>query len=247
MRWVWSLTATLVTGGLLITVAVYGWYGSLEPCQILKSDYLERKKIELERAGDPRKIGKTSVVFIYEKFIDGHVANIKPWQCLKDIAKLRTKHFENFREEALGESIGDQVPDFELLALPGVNGGGLSSEALRAGQVSVVNFFASWCVPCRAEAPLLQQLRDATDVQFLGINYMDKPADAVAWLSKHGNPYDRVAMDQSGETSDGWSLIGLPETYIFDGAGTIIYRHSGVIDQAILTQTILPMIEELSN
>ncbi len=247
MRWVWSLTAVLITGGLLTAVAVYGWYGSLESCQIFKSDYLERKQIEIEQAGDPRNIGEISTVFIYEKFIDGHVANIGPWQCLKDIVKLRTKRFENFREEALSESIGDRVPDFYLLALPGVTGDGLSSEALRAGQVSVVNFFASWCVPCLAEAPFLQQLRDATDVQFLGIDYMDKPADAVAWLSKYGNPYDRVAMDQSGETSDGWSLIGLPETYIVDGAGTIIYRHSGLIDQAILTQTILPMIEELSN
>ncbi len=247
MRWVLSLTAALVTGGLLTAVAVYGWYGSLEPCQILKSDYLERKKTELEQAGDPRNIGEISVAFIYEKFIDGHVANIKPWQCLKDIAKLKTKRFENFREEALSESIGDQAPDFDLPLLPGVKGDGLSSEALRAGQVSVVNFFASWCVPCRVEAPLLQQLRDATDVQFLGINYMDKPADAVTWLSKYGNPYDRVAMDESGETSAGWSLIGLPETYIVDGAGTIIYRHAGLIDQAILTKTILPVIEELSN
>ncbi len=247
MRWVLSLTAAFVTGGLLTTVAVYGWYGSLEPCQIFKSDYLERKKTELEQAGDPRNIGEISTTFIYEKFIDGHVANIRPWQCLKDIVKLRTKRFENFREEALSESIGDRVPDFVLPSLPGVKGGGLSSEALRAGQVSVVNFFASWCVPCLAEAPFLQQLRDATDVQFLGIDYMDKPANAVAWLSKHGNPYDRVAMDESGQTAPGWSLIGLPETYIVDGAGTIIYRHAGLIDQAILTKTILPVIEELSN
>ncbi len=247
MRWVWSLATVLVTGGLLTAVAVYGWYGSLDPCQIFKSDYLERKKTELEQAGDPRNIGEISTTFIYEKFIDGHVANIRPWQCLKDIAKLRTKRFENFREEALSESIGDQVPDFDLPSLPGVNGDDLSSEVLRAGQVSVVNFFASWCVPCLAEAPLLLQLRDATDVQFLGIDYMDKPANAVAWLSKYGNPYDRVAMDESGEASAGWDLIGLPETFIVDGGGTIIYRHAGLVDWAILTQTILPVIEELSN
>ena len=247
MRWVWSLATVLVTGGLLTTVAVLWWYGSLEPCQIFKSDYLEQKKTELERAGDPRNIGEISVAFIYEKYIDGHVANMKPWQCLKNFAKSKTKRFENFREEALSESIGDRAPDFNLLALPGVKGDGLSSEALRAGRVSVVNFFASWCVPCRAEAPYLQQLRDATDVQFLGINYMDKPANAVAWLSKYGNPYDRVAMDESGEASAGWNLIGLPETFIVDGGGTIIYRHAGLVDWAILTQTILPVIEELSN
>lgn len=247
MRWVLSLTAALVTGGLLTAVAVFGWYGSLGPCQILKSDYLERKKIEIAQAGNPLKIGGISVAFIFEKFIDGHVANIGPWQCLKDIAKLSTERFHNLREEALSEAIGNQVPDFDLSSLPGVNGDGLSSGDLRAGQVSVVNFFASWCVPCRAEAPLLEQLRDATDVQFLGINYKDKPANAVAWLSKHGNPYDRVAMDESGQKSLGWNIFGLPETYIVDGTGTIIYRHVGLIDQAILTKTILPVIEELSN
>ena len=72
--------------GRLTAVAVYGWYGSLEPCQIFKSEYLERKKTEMEQAGDPRNIGEISTTLIHEMFIDGHVADMKPWQCLKGLS-----------------------------------------------------------------------------------------------------------------------------------------------------------------
>lgn len=139
--------------------------------------------------------------------------------------------------------IDQLVPEFELP--PVVDGKpGLDSAALR-GEVSMVNFFASWCVPCRYEHPLLMRLAAAGTVTVHGINWKDKPEDARKWLDDLGNPYARIGSDQSGRTGIDWGVYGIPETYLIDAGGRIRYKYVGPMNQALLDQTILPLIEKL--
>lgn len=123
-------------------------------------------------------------------------------------------------------------------------GGGLSWRDL-GGQVSLVNVFASWCVPCRVEHPQLMSLSRDHGVPIFGINQKDKPEDARAWLERHGDPYRAIGADTTGRTSIDWGVYGVPETFVVDAAGRVRYRHVGPIMPRDLTRTILPMIAEL--
>lgn len=139
--------------------------------------------------------------------------------------------------------IDQPVPEFELP--PVVDGKpGLESAALQ-GEVSMVNFFASWCVPCRYEHPLLMRLAAAGTVTINGINWKDRPEDARNWLDDLGNPYARIGSDQSGRTGIDWGVYGIPETYLIDAGGRIRYKYVGPMNQELLDQTILPLIEKL--
>ena len=139
--------------------------------------------------------------------------------------------------------IDQLVPEFELP--PVVDGKpGLDSAALQ-GEVSMVNFFASWCVPCRYEHPLLMRLAAAGTVTVNGINWKDKPEDARKWLDDLGNPYARIGGDQSGRTGIDWGVYGIPETYLIDAGGRIRYKYVGPMNQELLDRTILPLIEKL--
>src|SRR3546814_4129158 len=100
------------------------------------------------------------------------------------------------------------VPDFDLAAVPGLDQPGLATADLAGGGVVMVNFFASWCVPCRAEHPFLSALTEETGVPLYGITHRDKPEDAAAWLAELGNPYRRIGADRSEEhTSELPSLM----------------------------------------
>src|SRR3546814_1440835 len=90
----------------------------------------------------------------------------------------------------------------------------------------MVNFFASWCVPCRAEHPFLSALTEETGIPLYGINHRDKPEDAAAWLAELGNPYRRTAADP-GRAAVEWGVTGVPETFILDGEGRIRHHHRG--------------------
>ncbi len=139
--------------------------------------------------------------------------------------------------------IDQAVPAFELPPL--VNGKpGLDSAALKV-EVALVNVFASWCVPCRYEHPLLMRLAEDGIVPVHGINWKDKPEDAKKWLHELGNPYARIGSDQSGRTGIDWGVYGVPETYLVDAGGRIRYKKVGPMDQEFLDRTMLPMIEKL--
>ncbi len=139
--------------------------------------------------------------------------------------------------------IDQAVPAFELPPL--VDGEpGLDSAALRV-EVALVNVFASWCVPCRYEHPLLMRLAADGTVAVHGINWKDKPEDAKKWLHELGNPYARIGSDQSGRTGIDWGVYGVPETYLVDAGGRIRYKKVGPMDQEFLDRTMLPMIEKL--
>jgi cytochrome c biogenesis protein CcmG/thiol:disulfide interchange protein DsbE len=136
------------------------------------------------------------------------------------------------------------VPDFDLPPL--VSGTpGLKSGELK-GHVSLINFFASWCVPCRAEHPLLLSLAQDKRLQIDGVAYKNKPEDATGYLAELGNPYARVVLDQPGRTAIDFGVYGVPESYLIDRQGRIRFRQVGPLTEAVIEGQIKPLIAELS-
>lgn len=126
--------------------------------------------------------------------------------------------------------ISKPVPEFDLPAIEGVATPGLSQADLQAmGDVTVVNVFASWCGPCRAEHPILTRMAEDMGFNLVGINYKDKPDAAAKWLTELGNPYTRIGADYSGRASIEWGLTGVPESYIISADGIILYREAGPV------------------
>ncbi len=139
--------------------------------------------------------------------------------------------------------IGKPVPEFSL---PPVKGRtlGLASTDLK-GEVSLVNVFASWCVACRAEHPLLMELKQKGVVPIHGLNYKDRPEDAEKWLGELGDPYTRTGADINGRVAIDWGVYGVPETFVIDRQGMIAYKQIGPINPEVLEKTILPLIRKL--
>lgn len=139
--------------------------------------------------------------------------------------------------------IGKPVPQFSL---PPVKGRvlGLASADLK-GEVALVNVFASWCVACRAEHPLLMELKRSGLVPIHGLNYKDRPDDAEAWLNKLGDPYTRTGADISGRVGIDWGVYGVPETFVIDRDGRIAYKQIGPLTPEALRDTIIPLIDSL--
>ncbi len=139
--------------------------------------------------------------------------------------------------------IGKPVPEFSL---PPVKGRalGLSTADLK-GQVALVNVFASWCVACREEHPVLLELAKKGIVPIHGLDYKDKPADAQAWLDELGDPYTRTGADITGRVGIDWGVYGVPETFVVDRNGVIAYKHIGPITPKALEDTILPLVRKL--
>lgn len=111
------------------------------------------------------------------------------------------------------------------------------------GQVTLVNFWASWCGPCRVEHPVLMDLADE-GLAIVGINYKDDPANAQGFLAELGNPYTSVGADNSGRTGIDWGIYGVPETFVLDADGQIILRFPGPVTQSALENRIRPAIAE---
>ena len=139
--------------------------------------------------------------------------------------------------------IGKPVPVFELGPVQGREYG-LSSRDLR-GEVSLVNVFASWCVACRDEHPLLLALNRESVVPIHGLNYKDAPNDAAAWLDALGDPYSRIGADLNGRVGLDWGVYGVPETFVVDRDGRIAYKHIGPVTPRVLDETILPLLRRL--
>ncbi len=139
--------------------------------------------------------------------------------------------------------IGEPVPEFSLPGIPG-HEDGLSTADFRDGEVVLVNVFASWCIPCRQEHPLFMELARTGDIKIYGLNQRDKVEDAVQWLATFGDPYDRVGSDLDGRAGIEWGVYGVPETFIVDGQGLIIYKHISVVTREILNKEILPLVKQ---
>lgn len=138
--------------------------------------------------------------------------------------------------------IGRGVPVFTLAAVDGLDRPGFGNRDFGQGRPVIVNVFASWCVPCRDEHPVLVELKRRTALPLYGIDYKDDPKAARRFLDELGNPFDRVGADPSGRTSIDWGVYGVPETYIVDGEGRIAYKHVGPLTPAIVEAEILPAL-----
>jgi cytochrome c biogenesis protein CcmG, thiol:disulfide interchange protein DsbE len=124
--------------------------------------------------------------------------------------------------------IGQPVPVFALA--PAANGvPGLSSKDLATGRPRLVNVFASWCVPCIAEAPLLMELR-RQGIPIDAVAVRDKPVDVAEFLGRHGNPFERVGADPESRVQIALGSSGVPESFIVDGQGIVRYQHMGPIE-----------------
>lgn len=139
--------------------------------------------------------------------------------------------------------IDKPAPSFDLPPLLG-DRPGLAQSDLK-GKAVLVNFFASWCAPCREEAPVLAGLAASGDVAIYGIDYKDSPAAGRKFLEVLGNPYQRVAVDAAGRTAIDFGLYGVPETYIVDAKGAIRYRLPGALTPENLQSEILPRLAAL--
>lgn len=139
--------------------------------------------------------------------------------------------------------IGKPVPQFSL---PPVRGRtlGLATGDLR-GDVSLVNVFASWCVACREEHPLLMQIKRDSVLPIHGLDYKDQPADAARWLNEMGDPYTRTGADLDGRVAIDWGVYGVPESFVIDREGRIAYKQIGPITPAVWNQKLLPLIRAL--
>ena len=139
--------------------------------------------------------------------------------------------------------IGKPLPHFSLTALSDPSRR-IASEDLR-GRVYLLNVWASWCVACRDEHPLLTEMAAQKTVPIIGLNYKDKREDALSWLSQMGDPYELSIVDPDGRIGIELGVYGVPETFLVDSDGMIRYKQIGPITPEVLKKTILVKIEEL--
>ncbi|MEL6967391.1 MAG: DsbE family thiol:disulfide interchange protein [Pseudomonadota bacterium] len=129
--------------------------------------------------------------------------------------------------------IGKPAPTFSLPPLEGLKRDGAPVPALASsdltGKIHIVNIFASWCAPCRAEHPILMNLAKRDGISIVGINYKDRPANALRFLGSLGNPYDRVGADLKGRAAIDWGFYGIPETLLIAPDGTVRHKIVGPI------------------
>jgi cytochrome c biogenesis protein CcmG/thiol:disulfide interchange protein DsbE len=139
--------------------------------------------------------------------------------------------------------IGKPAPQFSLAKLhqPGER---LATSDMR-GQVWLLNVWASWCVSCRVEHPLLVDLAKANLVTVVGLNYKDEPKDGLAWLAERGDPYKTSIVDRDGRVGIDFGVYGVPETFVIDKTGVIRYKQIGPLTAEALNDTILPLVRKL--
>ncbi|WP_239025318.1 DsbE family thiol:disulfide interchange protein [Rhodoligotrophos defluvii] len=143
--------------------------------------------------------------------------------------------------------VGRPVPDFALPGLAGLKSEGtpvpgFAASDLAKGEVSLVNVWASWCVPCREEHPLLMQIAAQQAVKLYGINYKDEQENARRFLGLLGNPYHAVGVDAQGKTAIELGFYGVPETFVVNGKGVITYKWIGPMTPEVIEKQIIPAI-----
>ncbi len=139
--------------------------------------------------------------------------------------------------------IGHRIPTFALPAQPPAEEGFGSADLLAAGRPVLVNFFASWCVPCLAESPVLMQLK-AHGVPIWGVAYKDTEKAAAGMLAQNGDPYARLARDAPGRVAIDWGLYGVPETFFVDRAGIIRWRWAGPLTDQVVADQVKPLFRK---
>ena len=143
--------------------------------------------------------------------------------------------------------IGKPAPDFDLPAIDGLNTPSFSRADLMKGSVSIVNIWASWCVPCREEHPLLLALAKRSDIHIYGINNKDATEDAKKFLTEFGNPFAAIAADSAGRATIDWGAYGVPETFIVDGNGIIRFKIIGGLGASMADGTFTAELAKASH
>lgn len=139
--------------------------------------------------------------------------------------------------------IGRAAPALELTPLG--NGPPIDATSLDGKGAKIVNYWASWCAPCRVEHPQLMQLADE-GMPIFGINYKDDAVKALAFLNELGDPYQALGADEKGRTALNWGVYGVPETFVIDGDGNVVLRFAGPVTESILEKRIRPALEAAS-
>ena len=145
--------------------------------------------------------------------------------------------------------IDKPVPDFALPALEGVARDGVpipgfDTASTKGADVTIVNVWASWCVPCRDEHPFVKALGADPRIRLYGLNQRDQAASARSFLEELGNPYDAIGVDARGRVSIDFGVYGVPETFVIDKAGLIVHKFIGPINQRRMNSELLPAIEK---
>jgi cytochrome c biogenesis protein CcmG, thiol:disulfide interchange protein DsbE len=145
--------------------------------------------------------------------------------------------------------IGKPVPATSFPAIVGLRESeqpvlGFASADLANGKVSVVNFWASWCAQCADEQALLLQLKDSAGVPLYGVNYKDEAAAARRFLGRYGNPFQAVGTDSNGRSAIEWGVYGMPETFVINGKGEIVFKHVGAVTPESLQTRLMPAIAQ---
>ena len=158
------------------------------------------------------------------------------------LALLATLRGERDMTQLPSAMVGKPAP---AVVLPDLRDAGSTVSAIDfKGRPFLVNVFASWCAPCRAEAPALALLSE--EIEIFGIAYKDKPEDTRGFLATYGDPFARIGIDRDGDAGMRWGVYGVPETFLVDVSGTIILRHAGPIDRRVLDELLRPAIRDLA-
>ena len=139
--------------------------------------------------------------------------------------------------------VGKVAPDFTLPPLD-AQAQNFTRDELGKGKPVIINFFASWCTPCRVEHSTLEALAAKGDVALYGIDYKDKPEDARAFLTELGNPFGRINEDRNGRVAIDWGVTGVPETFVIDGNGIIRVHYAGPLSDEIVARLIMPALKQ---
>jgi cytochrome c biogenesis protein CcmG/thiol:disulfide interchange protein DsbE len=156
------------------------------------------------------------------------------------LIQLRSGEDSSFVPSVL---IGHEAPTTNLPPLAGSNLPGLASVDFK-GHVTLVNVWASWCAPCREEQPLLMTLKGDPRFRLAGLNYKDKPENALRFLGEMGNPFAAIGVDEDGRTAIDWGVYGVPETYLVGKDGRILYKHVGPFTEQSITGELMPAVEK---
>jgi cytochrome c biogenesis protein CcmG/thiol:disulfide interchange protein DsbE len=139
--------------------------------------------------------------------------------------------------------IGTKAPSLNLAPLEGANLPALTDGAVK-GKLTLVNVFASWCIPCREEHPILKKLARDGRLNIVAINYKDKNDNALRFLGELGNPYAAIGIDRKGQAAIDWGVYGIPESYLVAPDGTILYKRVGPFDDISLKEGLFPAMEK---
>ncbi len=137
--------------------------------------------------------------------------------------------------------IGTKAPKLALPPLEGSNLPALTDDAIK-GKLTLVNVFASWCIPCRDEHPVLKELAKSGQLNIVAINYKDTNENALRFLGELGNPYNAIGIDPNGSAAIDWGVYGIPESYLVSPDGTILYKQVGPFTPTSLKEGLYPAI-----